>query len=269
MAHREFQLCVFVDALGWEALQSRPFLEKVAPYRRSTASVLGYSAACLPSILTGLMPQEHGHFSFFRYDPGRSPFRAMAPLARLPRTVTSRGRIRRKLSQLTAKLKGFTGYFQLYGMPFEALPFMDYTERKDIYAPEGINGGQPTFLDALRRKGRPFFLSDWRRSEAQNIGAFKAHLEAGHRPELAWIYLPELDGLLHRVGTQSPAIDQHLKELEHAIEGLVEASQRAFGDDVRLHVFSDHGMADVKLHLPLKPRVESLGLTSLFPLALR
>jgi hypothetical protein len=42
-------------------------------------TVLGYTSTCIPTILTGKSPQEHGHFSFFYYDPHESPFRLCRP----------------------------------------------------------------------------------------------------------------------------------------------------------------------------------------------
>ena len=47
---------VLMDALGWEWIKEHPFLKEVAPYRRPLDSVLGFSTAAIPSILTGRFP---------------------------------------------------------------------------------------------------------------------------------------------------------------------------------------------------------------------
>lgn len=90
MNHREdgpsrVSLFVFIDALGWEVLRGRRFLEDELPWRQPVRSVLGYSSACVPSILTGLAPRDHGQWSFFFCSPDTSPFRSLRALRHLPR----------------------------------------------------------------------------------------------------------------------------------------------------------------------------------------
>ena len=114
---------VFVDALGWEQVEKYDFLKDLLPHRRKIEMQFGYSCTAIPTILTGKRPDEHGHLAFYDWAPGKSPFRKMrflAPLLR-PRSFWRRGRVRHQLSKLIKKLYGFTGYFQLYGVPVERL----------------------------------------------------------------------------------------------------------------------------------------------------
>ena len=86
MKTESLDLFVFADALGWAQVQRRAFLADLFPHRAPCATVFGYSAACDPSILTGQLPEEHGHFSFFVYDPAHSPFRWAALPPTIPAT---------------------------------------------------------------------------------------------------------------------------------------------------------------------------------------
>src|SRR5687768_13995731 len=104
-------LFIFIDALGWEIVRDEPFAGFCAPNRRRLTSVFGYSSACVPAILSGKWPGENRNWCYFVYDPQRSPFRALRPLRWLPRTVTSRRRVRRQLSKLVKARMGFRGYF--------------------------------------------------------------------------------------------------------------------------------------------------------------
>lgn len=254
-------LFVFIDALGWELLQRNPFLGELAPTRTRLETVLGYSCTCDPTILTGRLPREHGHFSFFVYDPKRSPF--SKPLCQLfgllPTALTDRARVRHKVSQLFKKQLGYTGYFNLYAVPFKHLPSLDYTERRDLYAPNGINGGQKTLTDDLRAAGIPHFVSDWRRDDTANVAALAQALPET-KPRVAYLYLAGMDGVLHAEGTRSEKVAAKLAWYEQKLTELV-AQARTLYSDVRLHVFSDHGMTDVRETCDLMRVIERLGLT--------
>ncbi len=165
---RTFTLAVFIDALGADIAERHRFLEGRLKTRARVETVLGYSCTCVPTILTGRLPQEHGHFSFFRFDPERSPFRGLEWMRFLPKSVTSRARVRNLMSRAVGSYLGYTGYFNLYNVPFERLPYLDYTERRDLYEAGGIIGGQETLFDRLRAEQITFSLADWRADEASN-----------------------------------------------------------------------------------------------------
>ena len=258
-AGKELALFVFIDALGWEIVNRHSFLDDLWVTRRPLDTVLGYSCTCDPTILTGVMPDQHQHFSFFLLDrSGTSPLRPLRWLNRLPAGLVDRGRVRRWLSRGIAALCGFDGYFQLYETPWEALPHFDYSEQKDIYQPGGIIGGQPTIFDRLRREQIPFALSDWRRSEAANIQQMRQVVQAGEI-QFAYLYLAGLDGILHAEGTESPRVGDQLRWYERELRQIIELAGQQY-DDVRLYVFSDHGMTDVQQHLDLIKTIEALPL---------
>jgi hypothetical protein len=249
---------VFVDALGWELMRGRAFLQDEIAVRQPLDTVLGYSSTCDPTIITGRPPRDHGHFTFYAYDPERSPFRRLDVLRALPGSLMNRGRVRRLLSRSIARAHGFTGYFQLYSMPFNRLPLFDYTEKRDIYEPGGINGGQSTIFDWLRREGVPTHRTDWRSSERAAIDALADDLKE-RRPRFVYLYLAGLDGILHAHGTTSQLVDAHLAFYERELRHLLQLARRHYGD-VRFHLFSDHGMTDVTTTCDLMARVEGTGL---------
>src|SRR6185312_15316035 len=67
-------ICVLIDALGWKILEERKFLDDVLTYRQPLRTVLGFSSGAIPSLLTGRVPSQHGHWNLFYYDPKGSPF---------------------------------------------------------------------------------------------------------------------------------------------------------------------------------------------------
>lgn len=257
---KELALFVFIDALGWEVFSRHAFLQELWATASPMETVLGYSCTCDPTILTGCMPHEHGHFSFFLKDRSeRSPLRHLRWLNLLPSKLVDRGRVRRLLSRAVASQYRFDGYFQLYETPFDVLPYFDYSEKRDIYQPGGILGGQPTIFDSLRARNIPFSLSDWRRSEPENLRQLSGEVEQGEI-QFAYLYLAGLDGILHAEGTQSSRASQHLAWYETEIRKILLKSSATY-DNVRVYLFSDHGMTDVRQHLDLQNMLRRLPLT--------
>lgn len=256
---RSLTLAVFIDALGAEVAERHRFLEGHLKTRARVDTVLGYSCTCVPTILTGRLPQEHGHFSFFRFDPDRSPFRGLEWLRFLPRAATSRARVRNVMSKVVGSYLGFKGYFSLYNVPFERLPYLDYTERKDLYEPGGIIEGQETLFDRLREEKISFALADWRADEATNTEALSRAIRT-REVDFAYLYLARLDGIMHAAGPSDPAAEAHIRGYERTILKMVDLAEQNY-DQVRLHVFSDHGMAPVREVIDLRSDIDALGLT--------
>jgi hypothetical protein len=248
-------LFVFIDACGWEVIKNDPFVEGLAPNRRKLDSVFGYSSACVPSILSGSWPQDHRNWCYFVYDPHHSPFRSLRWLRWLPEALTSRRRFRRWLSRaLKAQLK-FKGYFDLYNIPFGRIAAYDFSEKKSPLQPGGMNRG-PNIFDYLRSRSISYHVSEPEEPESKNTASLINDIEA-ENIDFAFLYWPALDGLLHRVGNQSPEIGPKLREYEQQLERIQRIAERHYAE-VRLYIFSDHGMANCDELLDLKAEIDAL-----------
>ena len=251
-------LFIFADALGWEISKRQDFATDLLPVRNRCETLLGYSATCDPTILTGAIPSDHGHFSFFVKATETSPFKAFKALGWLPELIAGHHRVRNKVSKYVAGKMGYTGYFQLYSVPFSKLPYLDYTEKRDIYEPGGINGGQRTIFQHWQDSGKPWLRSDWRRSDAENIAQAKAAIEKGD-VEMIYLFTSRLDAMMHKYGLDHPAVEEAFTAFSKDLRMLADTASRHYRE-VRLHLFSDHGMADTTTCSDLLPRWEKLGL---------
>jgi predicted AlkP superfamily pyrophosphatase or phosphodiesterase len=157
-----------------------------------------------------------------------------------------------------ARAYGYTGYFQLYNMPFDRLSLFGYAERRDLYQPGGINGGQATIIDAWRKAGLRFSLSDWRKSEEENLARLKADIQQGDI-SAAYLYLAAMDATLHNKGTKSPELSEKIAWYETHLRTVMNKAREHYGD-VSMTIFSDHGMTDITAVSDLMPRIEALGL---------
>jgi hypothetical protein len=250
-------LFVFADALGWTQVRRRGFLADLFPHRTPCDTVFGYSAACDPSILTGQLPARHGHFSFFVYDPAHSPFRWARFLGWLPQRLAAYHRVRNRVSRWVAAWNGYTGYFQLYSVPFSRLPLLDYTEKRDIYQPGGINGGQPAIFEHWEKSGVPWTRSDWRADDQRNVHQLKTEIAAG-KIRLAYLFTAGLDGAMHAHTVDSPETDAAFAQLERWLREI-HALASGHYQEVRMHLFSDHGMTDTLAVSTMMPEFEAAG----------
>ncbi len=256
MNNKKLSLFIFIDAFGWEILKNMDFLNDALPQRKKLESILGYSSTAVPTILTGRKPNEHGHFSFYYYDPEHSPFKWLAPLRLVPDFFASRARIRNKISEVIKNLYGYTGYFQIYNMPFKYIHLFDYCEKKSIFAPDGILQGDNIF-SACELAKIPYHVSDWRASEETN---YQSVLDAIDGESVEWIfnYNAKLDGIMHVAGVGS---DEALEQIDLYRKRLTTIFEHAADHyaDYDLYVFSDHGMANTHTYHELWRDIDRLG----------
>ncbi len=258
-AKAKLALFVFIDAFGYEALKREPFLDDILLRKAPLGTIFGYSSTCDPTIVTGLLPRDHDHFSFFAYNPAASPFALCRFLAYLPHSITRRGRVRRMMSRVIKRLYGYTGYFQIYNMPFDRLPLFEYTEKRDLYQPGGINSGARTIFDDLRDRRVPFYLSEWWKPETHNLATLTAELRRGEI-SFAYLYMAQMDAILHQHGPESKQGSEKIRWYDRQIRQLLDVADERY-DSVNLYVFSDHGMTFCKEDCDLIPRIEGLALT--------
>lgn len=250
-------LFIFVDACGWEIIKDDPFAREFAPNRKRLNSVFGYSSACVPSILSGRWPDEHRNWCYFVYNPKSSPFKSLRLLHWLPEKITSRRIFRRWLSKFVKVQLSFRGYFDLYNIPFKHIALYDFTEKKNPLQPGGMNRG-PNIFDFLEKRNITYHVSAPQKNEQQNLRALMSDIKA-EKIDFAFLYWPALDGLLHSVGNQAPLVPEKLRGYEASIQELLTAAGKHYAE-IRLYIFSDHGMANCDELIDLKSKIEPLPL---------
>lgn len=246
---------VFIDALGWEIYQKYGFTQELAPNSRRLKTTFGFSSAADPSILTGRYPDEHTHWSSFIYDPKHSPFKWMRFIAMLPPIIFDRWRVRHYFSRIIKILYSYTGYFELYSVPFKYLPYFDYLEKRDYFVPGGILATD-TIFDWCVEQGIDYYCSNWRHSEDEILKANKRVISEA-KIKFCYVYLPKLDSVMHNHGPFSEATKAKLESLQKQISELYHFAQKVY-DDVSLYVISDHGMAPVHDSFDLMPMINAL-----------
>jgi len=106
--------------------------------------------------------------------------------------------------------------------------------------------------------GNPLPLSDPTRSEGENFDAVLNDVKAG-RINFGFVYWPDLDGLRTARGINRHGFRRNFAVYEDRIRRLMDMAKEQY-EEVRLYVFSDHGMANCDTQLDLKARIEQLPL---------
>jgi hypothetical protein len=241
---RDLSLVFLIDALGYEQVGKGGFLdERIPPDRPRVRSVFGFSSAAIPSLLTGRLPREHGHWSMYRRNMGDSVFAQYATWLRIAgKLPRGQWRTRRWLSERLRR-GGLSGYFDLYEVPLAFLPLFDLCQRRNIYRPGAFAAVQSIFdrLDGARIAWRVW---DWSCPTERAFAEMK-QAAAGGGERFLLLYTPELDATMHTHGPRSAAATAWLARCGERIGEVIDAA-RAAGRAPRVRIFGDHGMAPVR-----------------------
>lgn len=257
MTEKKISIFIFIDAFGYDMAKDVDFMSDILPTKAPLRTVFGFSSACIPSILSGKMPCEHGHWNFFYYSPETSPFKSLRLLRFLPGFVASRSRLRYHLSRMVKKRLNFSGYFQLYNIPFKYYHLFDTCEKHDLFQPGGLNSGK-SIVDFLVENGVPHIFTDWKIAENERI---EQMIRAAGKGDIrvAFLYTADLDSMLHFNSRDSEVVREKIRWYEGRFREVYETARRAY-DTVEMCVFSDHGMAEIHKTYDMIRDVESLGL---------
>ena len=251
---------VLIDALGWEWIKDHPFLKEVAPYRRPLDSVLGFSTAAIPSILTGRFPDEHGRLSLFHRANGHSPFSKLKLICAMPPRMVENRYVRFAVKTITRRTNHLTGYFHLCGIPLSYLPKLDVCEKRNIYEPGGIPDSTSIF-DLLESNGTSYKTYCYHDgTDEQLLASIEADLRAGGA-KFYFLYLADLDHFLHLHADDRAAAAQVLEKYSTALARLHKVALEAFGA-ADIHVFGDHGMAPTLATVDIQAALAALPISA-------
>jgi hypothetical protein len=255
---RRLRIFVLIDALGWRCLQGRQFLSDVLPYRRPLRTILGFSSGAIPTLLTGRLPSETGHWNLYYYDPVGSPFRWLRHFGFLPDPILRHRVTRKVLKELGRRVLGLGPLFECAVSP-RYLPWFNWTEKRNIYEPGGISQATSIF-DVLSRSGTPHRVYTYHQAQDAELLRRATRDVEESEATFFFLYLSELDGFLHAHRTAEERITERLTWYDGELRALL-ARASTVDPDAQFAVMSDHGMAAVQHHVDLVTEVERLGLT--------
>ena len=249
---RHVTLVFLVDALGWEIAEHFGFGRDLFATRAPLGTVLGYSSAAIPSLLSGVTPAEHGSWSMFRRAGRDGVFASLGWIPPLPHALDWRARrwIRRGLD----RRRRVHAYYDLYEIPTHLLHRFDVGQTGDPFRPGGLRC--ETVFDWMQGNGVDYRLWDYRTAEGENLAAARGALSQPH--DVLFVYTAELDALMHRVGIAHPSVGARLSAYTDFLRDMVRDA-RAHDIDLEIVLLSDHGMTDVTATLDVWGGMEKRG----------
>jgi len=248
---------VLIDALGWQYLEGREFLNDILPYRSPLQTVLGFSSGAIPTILTGRPPAATGHWNLFYYDPKGSPFRWLRFAGFLPDALLDNRVTRKVLKELGRRVLGMGPLFEC-GVSPRFLPLFNFVEKTNIYADGGIPGSSSIFDDLTGRGIAHRVYSYHHLSDANIINQAIQDIQS-KTASFFFLYLSEIDMFLHMHCKEPEQIEERLRTYEKALRKVFKAA-REVDSQTTMTVFSDHGMTPVQHHFDLVAKIQALGL---------
>jgi hypothetical protein len=253
---RGLQIFVLIDALGWEYVKNREFLSDVLPYRQPLRTVLGYSSGAIPTILTGLMPAQNGHWNLLYYDPQGSPFRWLRHLEFLPGTILEHRVTRKLLKEMGHRMLGLGPLFDCT-VSTRLLRWFNWVERRNIYGYGGITGTLSIF-DHLAQAHVPHRIYTFHKfTDIQILDRARRDMETD-KSGVFFLYLSEMDMFLHKHCLDTAEIDQQVRWYGERLASLFRFA-RKIDPEAGLTIFSDHGMAPVRQLYDVVGEIDALG----------
>jgi hypothetical protein len=248
---------VLIDALGWEFVKGRQFLNAELPFRRPLETVLGFSSGAIPTILTGLQPTQTGHWNLFYYDPKNSPFQWLRWFRFLPDRVLDNRVSRKIMKELGRRVLGMGPLFECCVSP-ALLPLFNWVEKRNIYGEGGIPSSTSIF-DLLAKRGIPYRVYSYHHStDAETLEQARQDIRSGEAG-FFFLYLSEMDNFLHHHCKDEKAVSERLAWYEQQLRGVLKAAQEE-DPEATFTIISDHGMTPVRSHYDLVSKIEALKL---------
>ncbi|MGH9533432.1 MAG: alkaline phosphatase family protein [Terriglobales bacterium] len=251
------RIFVLVDALGAALPGVDALLPAVLTHRAALRTVLGFSSGAVPALLTGLPPAETGHWNLFYYNPAQSPFAWLRHWRFLPSRARDHRVARRLLKEVGRRWLGLGPLFEC-AVPPSLLPWFDWVEKKNIYAPGGIRGARSAF-DDWEDQGLRYRIYTYRHAaDAAILQCAQAEVRTG-AADVFFLYLSELDHFLHFHRGEPAAIRERLRCYGAELQALFHAARQR-DPRAQFCIFSDHGMAPVRGRADVAGAVAGLGL---------
>lgn len=247
---------VLVDALGWEVVGKHDFLQDLLPYRQPVRTVLGFSSGAIPTLLTGLPPEQTGHWNLYYFDPQRSPFRWFRPFTCLPEPLLNNRISRKVMKELGRRVLGLGSHFECHVSP-RTLPWFNFVEKRSIYQPGGITG-VPSIFDDLARRSRAYRVYTYHDGPDSQLVNWAMNDLHSRNASFLFLYLSEFDAFLHDHCQEPATLNRQLHRYASQLEPLFQAAL-ALDSEATLAVFSDHGMTPVRRHFDLVSEIDRLG----------
>lgn len=255
---------ILIDSFQNEYYQYCPFLSQLKQdnFSADLLPIIGYQQQ-LASLFTGKYPQEVDVWNTFWLSSRGSIFnwtRLFSFAKFLDRRL-----FKYFIDFLSYFFAGINDMSPIL-IPIEIMSRFDIIMRRPITYADCLR--HPTIFDLLRNNNIKFSYFKGGIKHTDQSGRFLSNLShlisrsdshciesaLNDSADFKFIYLAELDHVVHKYGVDSLQVEEKLKELDSLIEKYIEESRRPF------IIISDHGMIKVKQKTDILSRLGKTGL---------
>lgn len=252
----KLHIFIYLDSGGWKTLNDNNFLPDMLRFRYQVKSQLGYPANSLSTVLTGEPANVHKHLGSYYYSQHPLHGRFEMLLHYLPCTESSNAH-NELLLRWHRILRGFSGHFDHLAISPGRLRFFDYAGKQNIFARGGVSTVK-SLLDHLQEKNIPYMISDWLKSEQENLHELLKNIRR-RNIQFCLLFISGLDNLMHHYPSDSRKVTECLRRYEQQIKDIIAETEAKYGQ-YSLSVISGHGMTARKAVLDIKGKINKLGL---------
>lgn len=237
--------------------QGTSVFERRATVSNFSANGVGFQFWCDTNDSDWTDAERHGHWNLFYYDPKNAPFWWVKLFNWLPASFLDNRYMRKAMKELGRRVLGLGPNFECCVAP-PLLPYFNFSERRDIYAPGGIENTLSLF-DDLERERRGYRVYTYHQCSDAEI--FRRSLRDIKESDASFffLYLCEVDAFLHMHCKDEQAIDEKLQWYEKQLRQVFQAAKER-DPDTWFAVTSDHGMTPISHYADIVGEVAKLGL---------
>ena len=255
---------ILIDALGYSNLtrQCAPRLSDFINETRKLSRVrtlLDYSNAIVPSIFSGMYPEEHNIWGIFKMSPESYPFKLLSLFR--PSIFDKNKYLRyfatRMIYAYSKKKNSIPGDMFPVNIPIRLAKYFDISLKKHIIDPGALEPSL-TLFDLLRSQGIPFSYSGYPTIVGTD-NILSSTMRSFQNSSVSLCYIDEIDHQQHLVGTSSKKFIERIRIFDDSITDFLRKIIK--NEKMSLMMFSDHGMRDVTDKLNLQKVIDDLNLT--------
>ena len=242
-------LTIFIDSLKPESLEYMPFLNSFSTKKRMKTE-LGYSLTCHSSFYTGVHPDKHLTWVFWKYSPNSSPFKWInkSRIYKLPHNNYTKFAcfMLTKIFYGSRRISGiplrFVSYWGLWHTPMKYWHYLEPTEYKQ------------SIFDVLPEADIEFEVV----YEANDPSRFIERRVSNQIKPWTYIFIVDIDPLTHKYGQDSAEARKRLGEIDNILQRVYEYFDRQFSDFYFI-CFSDHGQSKIEDKIDINSIFRSHG----------
>lgn len=244
-------LSVFIDGLKPDSIEYMPFLNSFS-HKARIETQLGYSVTCHANIYTGVWPDKHNLWLFWRKASRKSPLAKVKYAKYLPFCNSLPVKLLlHKYATVSTRYTSFFSLPRIVHLPVQYWNCLDVDEKK-MPSEEGYINKYPTLFDILRKENATFEVVGMVRSQPEQSAMVEKHTFS---PRTQWTYLfmGEVDHFSHLYRQDSKEAIVRLRLLDRLLERKF-SEYRKCVSDFDFVLFSDHG------HIPVGARIDVYAL---------